>query len=331
MRHSELSPEARVELQALDAILAREPVGEEQLELAALVDSVRGDAPALTEDAAARIEARVFARRGLAGSERRRSVRPQLALAGGSLLAVAVAGVIVLSSGLLSTKSPGASTLSPALGPQSAQTSHPTTPPASGGAVLPAVSGAAKGGAAKSGGTAPTPLAVKPAGRLLSQAASLALVAPAPRLQSVAAAIAARTRTVGGVVESSNVTLRGGASHASFKLSVASADLSRLIASLSRLGAVRSLTRASSDITERYEEAQAGLAAEQTARAALIKELAAAGTRTAPPSIQLRITTLDGEVALASEHLDALASSARTATISVSVSVSGGAGTARTG
>ena len=79
MRRSELSPEARAELQALDAILAREPVGEEQLELAALVDSVRGDAPTLSEAAAARLESRVFAGRGLAGSARRRPGRPQLA------------------------------------------------------------------------------------------------------------------------------------------------------------------------------------------------------------------------------------------------------------
>jgi hypothetical protein len=315
MRRSELSPEARAELQALDAILAREPVGEEQLELAALVDSVRGDAPTLSEAAAARLESRVFAGRGLAGSARRRPGRPQLALAGGSLLALVVAAVVVLSSGVLSTKSPGVSTRSPALAPQSAQTSRPTTPTASAGAVLPAVPGAARSGA-----TAATPLAVEPTGRLVSQAASLTLATPARSLQGVADAIAASTERSGGIVESSNVTLRGDASHASFTLSVPSAVLSRLIASLSRLGVLRSLTRTTTDITERYDQAQAGLAAEQTTRAGLVRGLAAASAGTAP-SIRERITTLDGEIGLASGEVVALASSARTATISVSVGV----------
>jgi hypothetical protein len=103
MRRNELSPQATIELAALDAILAREPVGEEHLELAALVDSVRADAPRMSDTFAARLEARVTSprRRPGARADRRRPGAPRFAMAGGSVFALVLVAVAVVSSGVL--------------------------------------------------------------------------------------------------------------------------------------------------------------------------------------------------------------------------------------
>src|ERR1022692_4685139 len=66
----ELTASQLAELAALDRILAREPVGEQHLELAALVDSVRAGAPQMDRDFAARLDATIAQR--LAGSRARR-------------------------------------------------------------------------------------------------------------------------------------------------------------------------------------------------------------------------------------------------------------------
>jgi len=58
----ELNAQQLAELAALDRILAREPVGEEHLELAALVDSVRAGAPQMDRDFAARLDATIAQR-----------------------------------------------------------------------------------------------------------------------------------------------------------------------------------------------------------------------------------------------------------------------------
>src|SRR5450755_1829169 len=98
----ELNASQLAELAALDRILAREPVGEEHLELAALVDSVRAGAPQIDGDFAARLDATIGQR--VAGSRARRVRIPRLGLrrlafAGGGLVAAAVALTIVISGG----------------------------------------------------------------------------------------------------------------------------------------------------------------------------------------------------------------------------------------
>jgi hypothetical protein len=64
----ELNARELEELAALDLILAREPVGEEHLELAALVDSVRAGAPTMAPAFAERLDAQLTASDGAAAS-----------------------------------------------------------------------------------------------------------------------------------------------------------------------------------------------------------------------------------------------------------------------
>src|ERR1700688_3408272 len=86
----ELNASQLAELAALDRILAREPVDEEHLELAALVDSVRAGAPRMDPDFAARLDAQIAKR--AARKRRLPLARPslrRLTFAGGGVVAAA--------------------------------------------------------------------------------------------------------------------------------------------------------------------------------------------------------------------------------------------------
>ena len=108
----ELNARQLAELAALDGILARlspdmggEPLDEEHLELAALVDSVRAGAPRMEPEFERRLEAQIARGRGHAAFPRARGRR--LALAGGTVLAGALALTIVISAGVLGGGSSG--------------------------------------------------------------------------------------------------------------------------------------------------------------------------------------------------------------------------------
>src|ERR1700688_5206521 len=74
----ELNASQLAELAALDRILAREPVDEEHLELAALVDSVRAGAPRMGTAFAAQLDSQIAS--ALERSAARRMRVPRLGL-----------------------------------------------------------------------------------------------------------------------------------------------------------------------------------------------------------------------------------------------------------
>jgi hypothetical protein len=331
MPRNELSPAAQAELEALDAILARTPVGEEHLELAALVDSVRGDAPRIDPAFATQLEARVRAR--FRRPSRRRAPRIAWPAAAGSLVALALGALVLVSSGVLNGTKTQPDELVPTttVAPRSASTGGAFKPATrSAGSALQASTGplAALAAPGAAGGGA----SLNPGSRLVSRASSLTLVATAGRIQTVANAVVASTEHAGGIVESSSVTVLGLASHASFKLRVPSSKLGGLISSLSSLAGVLSLNQATTDITNSYNRAQAKLAAERAERSALIKALAAATTLTQQQRIEAEITALDGKIALATDRVQALAAKGHNATVSVDVrTAAAGASSGRSG
>lgn len=352
MSRSDLSPEASAELIALDAILTGEPVSEERLELAALVDSVRRTSPALDDAGRARIEERIGRLRSRRAPRHRPRLRPgRLALAGGPLVAVLVAVAVVLGTGALNGSKP---VVSNSLGSGVAlpRTLHPTaatpaTGQSVGGAGLPGAATGANLGAtgttsalgsavsrapgASANATAPTSSAnfrannVNPNNRLVARGASLTLASSPDQMQTVANEVVSNTERLGGIVESSNVNVHGLSSYASFSLSVPSTRLGQLIASLSSLTAVRALDQSANDITNSYDQASAQLSDEKAQRAALIKALAAAFTLSAEQTIQQKINHLDNEIAAAAHHVGALLTRGHNATVSVQI-VPGAAG-----
>ena len=330
MSRDELNAQQLAELAALDRILAREPVGEEHLELAALVDSVRAGAPQMDRDFAARLDATIAQR--LAGSRARRMRLPRpslrrlglrrLAFAGGGLVAAAVALTIVISSGLLNGGSVGASNFSPPpnSGPKRATPNAiahspglaPSGPTATFGVTAsPAPSGTVGSSNSAAAGNAQL--------RLVQRGSTLTIATSPATMQGVANQVVAATEQQGGVVQSSNVEIQGSESYASFSLAVPSGRLSSLIARLSGLASVRGLTQSTHDITDGYNQETARLADSVAERAALLKQLAIAATAADATSIQHQIDALGHRIAAEHRAIDRLLNEGHTATLQVNV------------
>jgi hypothetical protein len=339
MSHSDLSPQAVAELAALDAILDGEPVGEEHLELAALADSIKGISPTLDEAGRARLDARIGKLRSPRRAVRRHAARltpGRVALAGGPLVAVLVAVAVVLGSGVLngSKPAPNLKTTVPGLAlhaPSGAQKTAPavggtatTRAPASGptsttGTELSPAAGASAIPSTAPGSTNFASSNLNPGNRLVARGASLTLAATPTQMQTVANEVVASTQRLGGIVENSNVNVRGLSSYASFSLSVPASRLAQLISTLSSLTAVRSLDQSASDITDNYDRTNTQLVDEKTQRRTLVKALAAASTLTQEQEIQQQIASVDREIAATTHRAGLLLTRGHNARVSVQI------------
>lgn len=322
MSRDELSGAQLEELAALDRILAREPVGEQHLELAALVDSVRAGAPRMDPAFAQRLDARLAGLRSAQrGYARLRAARPRvrrLAFASGGLVAAAVAFTIVISSGLLGGGAPRpVSPLERQLRPLPALATPRTSGPASATNHAGATAGGAPATPAPSSATAGVG-ALAP-GRLVHKGSTLTLATAPATMQSVANQIVTATEHAAGVVQSSNVNVAGSASFASFSLQVPSGHLAPLIATLSTLASVRSLNQGTQDITDGYDQERARLADNVAAHAALLKKLATAPTLALQATIQQQLNRLEARIAAEHREIDRLLTAGRTATLQVTV------------
>ena len=352
MSRDELNASQLAELAALDRILAREPVDEEHLELAALVDSVRGGARHMDPAYAARLDEQIELRLTRAADRRRRFARPsrwQLSLAGGGMVAAAVALTIVISGGLLngvfgggtqpSRTTPslsGAATHAPgikAVAPAARAGVSASVAPLGSSAVTQAPSNATGAtsattfaGAAGTSGSAAGPANAQARGpRLVQRGSSLTLASPPAAMQGVANQIVAATERQGGVVENSNVEIQGPASYASFALQVPSGRLGRLIGALSALASVRALTQNTHDITDGYNKETALLADRVAERAALLKQLAAATSAAQTASIQAKLSAIEQRISIEHHTIDALLGAGHNATLQVTLVAGAGA------
>ena len=301
MSHAERSPRELAELAALDRILAREPVGEEHLELAALVDSVRAGAPRIDASFEASLGAR-FAR------PQRRSWRVgwrAAAMGSGVVVAAAVALTVVLSGSVRHDLFGGGATSGSPIARRIATPSHQAK----------AFAGATSN--APSAIAAPAQPLARP--RLVQKGSMLTLATPPAQLQRVANRIVAATEGDGGVVEHSNVDVQGSSSNASFSLQVPSGRLSHLIAQLSSLASVRSLVQGTTDITAPYDSETALLARRIAQRASLRRQLATAPTAAALAALQRHIAGLDRRIAIERATIARLRGEAANATLAVEV------------
>lgn len=326
MSRDEMTASARSQLEALDRILAHEHVGEEHLELAALVDSVRAGAPRMEPAFRERLDGEVAAR---LERPRRRIPRPAAgrlrlaAFGGGGLVAAAVAFAIVISSGVLGgaggspspSAAPKRSTPTAALGP-----AHAPTAGTSAQAQAPSF-GATVNGAAVPASRALHNTTAPPhsSTRLVRRNSQLVLATTAGSMQHVANQIVARTEQHGGVVASSNVSVASVGGGAQFRLRIPSPRLSALIGSLSALAAVRSLNQATADVTSTYNAIGTRLADHRALAASLRTALASAPTTAQADAIGKRLTGVERRIAAEAQALASLLGQADTATLNVSV------------
>jgi len=144
--------------------------------------------------------------------------------------------------------------------------------------------------------------------------ASLALLAPRGHVQQVTDRAIAATDRLGGIVETSNVTLDDkGGSQANLELSVPGAQLDRALAALSALAHVSSRTQNAQDITDPTAGARDALAqarAARHARASDANQLA---------SIHAQLGLVTGRINADQAQLQSLLGRGASATLSVTI------------
>jgi hypothetical protein len=162
------------------------------------------------------------------------------------------------------------------------------------------------------------------AARAVESDASLALVAPRGRVQQVADAAIAATDRLGGIVESSNVTVAAqGGSQATLALEVPSGGLDRTLATISALAHVSSRSQATQDITDPTNAARQRLTESRDERTALLRQLGAASTPNQVASIRGQLGLVDGRIAQDEASLQRLLGHASMASVSVTITEAG--------
>lgn len=159
--------------------------------------------------------------------------------------------------------------------------------------------------------------------RKVEQTTQLALRTSAGRLQKVSDGVVRVTQAAGGVVQSSNVdaTDRGGTSD--FVLSVPSAKADDVVARLSKLAHVASMSQASTDITEAFVSSADQLSDARAERRALLKALEGAKTEEGIARLKARIKVNRNEIASLKGQRDRLRLRADMTTLTVTVTASG--------
>jgi hypothetical protein len=333
-RETPLDPAVAAELEALEAALAGDPAADP--ELAALVRDVRMDAPTMSPAFRVQLDARVergfargasSARRGLlarggqrAGSARggwlrfsalagRRRLIPALGVAG-CLLAGLIAVVLVTGRSGDDSTSGG--------GEIATQVAPAARDSAGGGSGSAAGSAPGTELAAPSAKDAPAP-ATPPSsgGRHVERSTSLELTTT--DVQRTADGIVRATQAAGGYVQLSQVRTGDRNGGATFVLRVPTAKLDDALASLSKLGHVRSMQQSANDITGAYDGAQSRLADARAERRGLLRALAKATTAQEIASLKARIADNRREITRLQSEFNAVRRRATYATIQVEV------------
>jgi hypothetical protein len=318
-----IDPEVAASLDALDAVLAGEPVGTEYAELAEIALLLTGERPQVPTAFAERMDERMARRFAQvppppAASKPRRSWAGFWQAAGAMAAGVAViVGIAIVAGGHNGASSESSST--------SAGSSAATAASGSGGT---AGSAASSAGAGTSVQRAPAPnsaeksaaqgassangsqtLSVAPAlqppttGRKVVQSAQLELAATPTRIDDVAQQVYDVIGDLNGIVERSTVTQTGGSDgSANFQLSVPSASLGQAMSRLSSLhyASVLSRTDASQDITDQYGAARRALSDARALRTSLLRQLANATTTEQIDSLKVQIR--DAEASISSDQ-----------------------------
>lgn len=220
--------------------------------------------------------------------------------------ATTASGGSAASSGTATTES--AAPQSDALAAPAAKQAAPVTPPSA-------------SSASSAAGTVAAPSPSTP--RKVERTTRLSLRTNAARLQTVADGVVRVTQSSGGVVQTSNVdaTDRGGT--ADFTLSVPTAQADDVVARLSKLAHVASMSQASTDITNAFVSSADQLTDARAERRALLKALDGAQTADGIARLKSRIAANRNEIARLKSSREQLRHRADETTLSVTVSAHG--------
>ena len=296
MRLHEPDPAVERELAALDAALRGDAPEPEHADLAALVDDVRAQRPAMDPAFAARLEERVAGGFGenqpspQRPPRRRRAWRPVLAL----VVVVSLAAVVVLPNVLGGEDAGRTLSQAPGAAEQGAR-------PAQESQALPERE-------AEDLSAAPLPAPDAP-GRAVERTTGLTLTGPDAEVQSIANGAIAVADRVEGYVETSIVDVGEGRATADLTLRVPVDRADDALAALSRLGDVRERTQQTTDLTDSLDSTRERLEDARATREGLRNALEEADTakeitdlRERLEEARARVRTLGGELASLEER-----------------------------
>lgn len=127
------------------------------------------------------------------------------------------------------------------------------------------------------------------------------------------------TESVGGVVESANLSETAKTASASLELSIPTRELDGTLDRLTDLATVASLDEASEDITKPFVSAEDNLADAQAEREQLLQALAEADTETEAEAIRAQLDDVRDEISQAEAVFDNIARKARMASVSLQI------------
>jgi Domain of unknown function (DUF4349) len=327
-----IDPEVAASLDAIDAVLAGEPVGAEYAELAEIALLLTGERPQARPAFAERMDERVARRFAQvpppsAAKKPRRSWAGFWQASGAMAAGVAlIVGIAIVASGHNGSSSESSSSASSA-GSSQELTATPATSSGGGGSSAAASSAgagtqahrnaaapnseeksaasapAATTASGSAGSTAAPSLQPPTTGRKVVQSAQLQLAAAPNRIDNVAQQVYNVIGQLDGIVVRSTITQTGGLDgSANFQLSVPSASLGQAMSQLSSLhyASVLSRTDASQDITDQYGAAKRALSDARALRTSLLKQLASATTTEQIDSLKVQIR--DAEASISSDE-----------------------------
>jgi hypothetical protein len=309
-----IDPDVAASLDAIDAVLAGEPVDAEYAELAEIALLLASDRPAVPAAFADSLDHRVAVRFApdaapVTRPPRRRWVSKRFWEASGAMVAglALIVGLVFLVGG---HNGSSMSSSSAATAAEAYSSSRAASGAASSGTqksaatAAPAANSASQGSSASQSASSSAPTLQPPTtGRKVVQSAQLQLGAPANRIDEVAQQVYDVIGGLGGIVQSSTVTQTGRTDgYANFSLSVPSGSLGQAMSRLSSLNyaTVLSRTDASQDITDQYGAAQRALADARALRTSLLKQLASATTTEQINSLNAQIH--DAEASISSDQ-----------------------------
>jgi len=317
-----LDPDIADTLDAIDAVIAGEPVDARYAELAEIALLVAAERPEVPPQFARSMDQRVVQRFGSApgtagaGSVRRRRGfwlsrgfwEASGALAAGVALIAAFVVVVGSIHGGSSANSSSAASFSTTSAASSAATAGSAAAGSSSGTAGPAAAASSARSARHSSASVPpsaltSTLQPPTTGRKVVQGAQLYLSAPPNRIEDVAQQVYDVVGAISGIVESSTVTQTGGPTgYADFQLSIPSGSLALTMSRLSSLNyaQVVSRTDTSQDITDQYGAAQRALADARALRTSLLKQLANAATTEQVDSLNAQLH--DAEASISSDE-----------------------------
>jgi hypothetical protein len=317
-----IDPEVAASLDAIDAVLAGEPVGAEYAELAEIALLLTAERPQPRPAFARSMDERVGRRfasvaPAAASKPRRRWASRGMWEAAGAMVAgvAVIVGIAIVAgghSGASSESSSSAASYSITSSAAASSAGTASGSAANGSQRLSAAPARARApfsaekaapATSTAGSSASVPVQPPTTGRKVVQSAQLQLAAAPNRIDAVAQEVYNVIGDLGGIVERSTVTQTGGADgSADFQLSVPSASLGQAMSRLSSLqyASVLSRTDASQDITDSYGAAQRALSDARALRTSLLKQLANASTTEQIDSLQAQIR--DAEASISSDE-----------------------------